>query len=29
MRDVMMEAPSPVPEQLLRDLSLKTIVPQQ
>ncbi len=29
MRDVMMEAPSPVPEQLLRDLSLRIVTPQQ
>jgi aspartyl-tRNA synthetase len=27
MRDVMMDAPSPVPEQLVRDLSLRIVKP--
>jgi len=29
MRDVMMDAPSPVPDQLVSDLSLRIVLPQQ
>ncbi len=28
MRDVMMDAPSPVPDQLVSDLSLRTVPPK-